>query len=39
VGWIGSRGHIVTGSFALRLREVVDKQYDLLLEGIDTFII
>ena len=39
VGWIGSWGHIVKGSFALRLREVVDKQYDLLLEGIDTFII
>ena len=39
VGWIGSRGHIVTGSFALGLREMVDKQYDLLLEGIDTFIV
>ena len=39
VGWIGSRGHIVKGSFALGLREMVDKQYDLLLEGIDTFIV
>lgn len=39
VGWVGSRRRIVKGRVALGLRELIDKQYDLFLEGIDTFIV
>ena len=39
VGWIGSKSRLVKGSVAVSLRELVDKQYDLFLKGIDTFIV
>ncbi len=39
VGWIVAEGNVVTGLPALAIKELVEAQYDLLLMGIDTYII
>lgn len=39
VGWLGSEGNLVTGMPALAIKEFVEVQYDLLLVGIDTYLI
>jgi NADH dehydrogenase len=39
VGWLGSEGNLVTGIPALAIKELVEVQYDLLLVGIDTYLV
>ena len=39
VGWLGSEGNLVTGMPALAIKEFVEAQYDLLLVGIDTYLV
>ncbi|MBA3755887.1 MAG: FAD-dependent oxidoreductase, partial [Nitrosomonas sp.] len=39
VGWLGSEGNLVTGMPALAIKELVEAQYDLLLAGIDTYLV
>jgi len=39
VGWVGLEGNIVAGQPAALLKEVVEAQYDLLLAGMDTYIL
>ncbi|MCP5274192.1 MAG: FAD-dependent oxidoreductase [Burkholderiales bacterium] len=39
VGWLVSEGNIVTGIPALAVKELVEAQYDLLLKGIDTYVV
>lgn len=39
VGWLVAEGNIVTGLPALTIKEIVEAQYDLLLMGIDTYVI
>lgn len=39
VGWLIAEGNVVTGLPALTIKEIVEAQYDLLLMGIDTYII
>jgi NADH dehydrogenase len=39
VGWLALEGNVVTGIPALMIKEVVEAQYDLLLTGIDTYVI
>lgn len=39
VGWLVTQGNIVTGLPALTIKEVVEAQYDLLLMGIDTYVV
>jgi len=39
VGWLVAEGNVVTGLPALVIKELVEAQYDLLLMGIDTYII
>ncbi|MBX3638951.1 MAG: FAD-dependent oxidoreductase [Nitrosomonas sp.] len=39
VGWLVTQGNIVTGLPALAIKEIVETQYDLLLMGIDTYVI
>ncbi|MCC6923422.1 MAG: FAD-dependent oxidoreductase [Nitrosomonas sp.] len=39
VGWLVTEGNIVTGLPALTIKEIVETQYDLLLMGIDTYVI
>ncbi len=39
VGWLIAEGNVVTGLPALTIKEIVETQYDLLLMGIDTYII
>ena len=39
VGWLVSKGNIVTGIPALAIKELVEAQYDLLLRGIDTYVV
>lgn len=39
VGWLVSEGNLVTGMPALAIKELVEAQYDLLLVGIDTYIV
>jgi NADH dehydrogenase len=39
VGWLGSEGNLVTGVSALAIKEFVEAQYDLLLVGIDTYLV
>ena len=39
VGWVGLEGNIVAGQPAALLKEVVESQYDLLLAGMDTYIL
>lgn len=39
VGWLGSEGNLITGMPALAIKELVEAQYDLLLVGIDTYLV
>ncbi|UJP06438.1 MAG: FAD-dependent oxidoreductase [Nitrosomonas sp.] len=39
VGWLVAQGNIVTGIPALAIKEIVEVQYDLLLTGVDTFLV
>ncbi|PXX16743.1 NADH dehydrogenase [Nitrosomonas ureae] len=39
VGWLVSEGNIITGIPALTIKELVEAQYDLLLAGIDTYLV
>lgn len=39
VGWLALEGNVVGGIPALMIKEVVEAQYDLLLAGIDTYLI
>jgi NADH dehydrogenase len=39
VGWVGLEGNIVAGEPANLLKAVVESQYDLLLAGMDTYIL
>lgn len=39
VGWLASEGNLVTGMPALAIKEFVEAQYDLLLVGIDTYLV
>lgn len=39
VGWLALEGNVVTGIPALMIKELVEAQYDLLLSGIDTYLI
>ena len=39
VGWLALEGNVVSGIPALVIKEVVAAQYDLLLTGIDTYLI
>lgn len=39
VGWLGIENNVVTGLPALTLKELVEAQYDLLLAGIDTYLV
>jgi NADH:ubiquinone reductase (H+-translocating) len=39
VGWLIAEKNVVTGLPALTIKEIVEAQYDLLLMGIDTYII
>ena len=39
VGWLALEGNVVSGIPALLIKEVVAAQYDLLLAGIDTYLI
>ena len=39
VGWLAAEGNLVTGISALTVKEIVETQYDLLLAGIDTYLV
>ncbi|MDT8364712.1 MAG: FAD-dependent oxidoreductase [Nitrosomonas sp.] len=39
VGWLAIENNVVTGIPALLVKEVVEAQYDLLLTGVDTYLI
>ena len=39
VGWLASEGNVITGLPALTIKELVESQYDLLLMGIDTYLV
>ncbi len=39
VGWLALQGNVVSGLPALVIKEVVEAQYDLLLTGIDTYLV
>lgn len=39
VGWLVSEGNLITGIPALTIKELVEAQYDLLLAGIDTYLV
>jgi NADH:ubiquinone reductase (H+-translocating) len=39
VGWLALEGNVVAGMPALMIKELVEAQYDLLLTGIDTYLI
>jgi len=39
VGWLGTEGNLITGMPALAIKEFVEAQYDLLLAGIDTYLV
>lgn len=39
VGWLVAEGNLVTGISALAIKEIVEVQYDLLLAGIDTYLV
>ena len=39
VGWLVSEGNLITGIPALTIKELVEAQYDLLLVGIDTYLV
>ena len=39
VGWLGTESNLLTGISALAIKELVEVQYDLLLAGIDTYLV
>lgn len=39
VGWLVAEGNLITGIPALTIKEIVEAQYDLLLAGIDTYLV
>lgn len=39
IGWLGSESNLITGIPALAIKELVETQYDLLLVGIDTYLV
>ncbi|TXI16416.1 MAG: pyridine nucleotide-disulfide oxidoreductase [Nitrosomonas sp.] len=39
IGWLGTMRNSVTGMSALAIKEIVEAQYDFLLEGIDTYLV
>ena len=39
VGWLVAESNIITGIPALTIKELVEAQYDLLLAGIDTYVV
>ncbi len=39
IGWLVSEGNLVTGIPALAIKELVEAQYDMLLVGIDTYLV
>lgn len=39
VGWLVLEGNLITGIPALTIKELVEAQYDLLLVGIDTYLV
>lgn len=39
VGWVALEGNIIAGQPAALLKEVVEAQYDLLLAGMDTYVL
>jgi NADH dehydrogenase len=39
VGWLALENNVVTGIAAHVIKEIVEAQYDLLLTGIDTYLI
>jgi len=39
VGWLMAEGNLITGMPALTIKEIVEAQYDLLLAGIDTYLV
>jgi len=39
VGWLGTRSNLMTGISALAIKEIVEAQYDLMLSGIDTYLL
>jgi NADH:ubiquinone reductase (H+-translocating) len=39
VGWLALEGNVVGGMPALMIKEMVEAQYDLLLTGIDTYLV
>ncbi|MBV6448639.1 FAD-dependent oxidoreductase [Nitrosomonas sp.] len=39
VGWLVAEGNLITGMPALAIKEIVEAQYDLLLAGIDTYLV
>ncbi|MGZ8188002.1 MAG: NAD(P)/FAD-dependent oxidoreductase [Methylosarcina sp.] len=39
VGWIGSKNAIVSGLLAFIAKEAIEAQYDLLLSGIDSYVL
>ncbi|SDX96469.1 NAD(P)/FAD-dependent oxidoreductase [Nitrosomonas halophila] len=39
VGWLALENNVVTGMPALVIKEIVEAQYDLLLTGVDTYLV
>ncbi len=39
VGWLASQGNVISGMPALAIKELVESQFDLLLMGIDTYVV
>ena len=39
IGWLALEGNVVGGMPAMVIKELVEAQYDLLLTGIDTYLI
>lgn len=39
VGWLAIKNNIVTGAPAQIIKEIVEAQYDLLLSGVDTYLV
>ncbi len=37
IGWLGSKDNIITGHSAAATKTAIEKQYDLLLAGFDTY--
>jgi NADH dehydrogenase len=39
IGWLGLKGNVVGGLPAVVVKELVEAQYDLLLAGVDTYVL